>query len=118
MRKFMLCFAIHGSARRYFSIPSHQSPLIPRILNAGCVDGACAFDAVAKNASIIHAMNSFARMLMLPLLLLAMFVAMTRAQLAPKPASYTRQSDVIYERLYGSSLTFELFKPKANANGA
>jgi acetyl esterase/lipase len=39
------------------------------------------------------------------------------AALAADPAGYDRKEDVIYGRKHGTALTFDIFKPKANANG-
>src|ERR1041385_3627840 len=115
----MLCWATQGKARRYFSTPSPHRPLIPRILKAGwvvgSVAGAWAFTTTGTAASMIHAMNNFVRICIGSLL---MFKAMTFAASPSVSSSFTRQEDIIYGRSYGTALTFDLFKPTGQANGA
>jgi acetyl esterase/lipase len=49
---------------------------------------------------------------------LLLAVAALPATARQTPADYTRQEDVIYGRKYGVALTMDVFKPKANPNGA
>jgi acetyl esterase/lipase len=56
-----------------------------------------------------------ARIWVLALLLSALALPATARQTPPE---YTRQEDVIYGRKVGVALTMDVFKPKANANGA
>ena len=56
-----------------------------------------------------------ARMLSLLILVTGFLPRATRGD---EPPAYDRKEDVIYARKFGSSLTMDIFTPRANANGA
>src|SRR6516164_6021369 len=51
-------------------------------------------------------------------LLACVFVSLVAGRVAAQDTEFTRQSDVIYGRKFGSALTMDVFAPKSGANGA
>src|SRR5438094_8363966 len=104
--------AIHGSASRYFSIPSHHSPLIPRIAKGEAADA-----GIAAVTSIIIAMRIRPIVLLITLPFLCAAEPATTTTTATAP-TFNRTQDIVYGRSYGTALTLDVFRPSEKANGA
>ena len=69
---------------------------------------------------MIDTMNRLMRFFVVisALFVLLSFIEPAQAAAPTSGPSFTRQDDIIYGRSYGSSLTFDLFKPTGKSNGA
>src|SRR5437667_9896144 len=105
MRKFMWCCATQGNARRYFSIPSHHSPLMPRRANPEEAGAASGHIASIMETMTQPVMNCFLGVLTLMATLASPLRAATTAPATTQATStFTRHPDVIYGRSYGTAL--------------